>query len=80
MQVNLTPELDRLVEEKVASGLYENPSEVVREALRLLFEQEPLLGWLRREARHGFEQLDAGEAVDLTREEFLSQMHERHSR
>lgn len=80
MQVNLTPELDRLVQEKVASGLYESPSEVVREALRLLFEREPVLDWLRGEARRGFEQLEAGEALDLTREEFLAQMHERHSR
>ena len=80
MQVNLTPELDRLVEEKVASGLYESPSEVVREALRLLFEREPVLDWLRQEARRGFEQLDTGATVDLTREEFLAQMHERHPR
>lgn len=78
MQVKLTPELDRLVEEKVASGLYESPSELVREALRLLFEREPVLDWLRQEARRGFELLDAGESVDLTREEFLARMHERH--
>lgn len=80
MQVNLTPELDRLVEEKVASGHYESPSEVVREALRLLFEREPLLDWMRQEARRGFEQLDAGEFLDLTQEEFLAQMHQRHPR
>lgn len=80
MQVKLTPELDRLVEEKVASGLYESPSELVREALRLLFEREPMLDWLRQEAQRGFEQLDAGQSVDLTREEFLAQMHERHPR
>ena len=80
MQVNLTPELDRLVEEKVASGYYESPSEVVREALRLLFEEKPLLDWMRQEARRGFEQLDAGEFLDLTREDFLAQMHERHPR
>ena len=80
MQINLTPELDRLVEEKVASGLYESPSEVVREALRLLFEREPVLDWLRQEARRGFQQLDAGEVLDLTQEEFLAQMHEGHPR
>lgn len=80
MQINLTPELDRLLEEKVASGLYESPSEVVREALRLLFEREPVLDWLRQEAQRGFAQLDAGEAVDLNREEFLAQMHDRHPR
>ena len=80
MQVTLTPELDRLVQEKVASGLYESPSEVVRAALRLLFEREPALEWLRREARLGFEELEAGQVHDITREEFVSQMHERHPR
>jgi antitoxin ParD1/3/4 len=75
MQITLTPELDRLVEERVASGLYENPSEVVREALRVLFERESALDWLRREARLGFEQLESGDSLDLTREEFMARMH-----
>ncbi len=80
MHLTLTPELDRLVGEKVASGLYGSPSEVVREALRLMLERESALDWLRREAKSGFEQLEAGEVLDITREEFLSQMHQRHVR
>ena len=80
MQVTLPPALGRMVEEKVASGLYESPSEVVREALRLLFARESALDWLRREAALGFEQLEAGETLDLTREEFMAQLHERHPR
>ena len=80
MQVMIPPALGRIVEEKVASGLYESPSEVVREALRLLFERESAVDWLRREAALGFEQLEAGETLDLTREEFMAQWHERHPR
>ena len=38
--VNLTPELDRAVEQRVKSGRYENASEVVRAALRALDQQE----------------------------------------
>lgn len=38
--VNLTEELDRFVEEKVAGGRYSNASEVVRAALRLLEREE----------------------------------------
>ena len=38
--VNLTNELDRFVLEKVASGRYENASEVVRAALRTLEREE----------------------------------------
>ena len=37
MNVNLTPELERLIQDKVASGLYNNQSEVVREALKRYF-------------------------------------------
>lgn len=37
MNVSLTPELEKMIREKVSSGLYNSSSEVVREALRLLF-------------------------------------------
>ena len=40
MNVSLTPELEQLVQEKVASGLYQTASEVVRDALRLLKERD----------------------------------------
>lgn len=36
MNVSLTPELEKLVKDQVDSGLYNNASEVVREALRLM--------------------------------------------
>ncbi len=34
MEITLTPELQALVEEQVRSGLYQDESEVVRDALR----------------------------------------------
>lgn len=40
MNVNLTPHLEDMVRKKVASGLYNSASEVVREALRLMEEQD----------------------------------------
>ena len=53
MNVSLTPELEQLVTEKVASGMYNSASEVVREALRLLKERDEIrqsrLEELRRE-------------------------------
>ena len=42
MNVNLTPQLDALVRSKVNSGMYSSASEVVREALRLMDEQDRL--------------------------------------
>lgn len=40
MNVSLTPELEDLVRDKVASGRYLSASEVIREALRLFEEQD----------------------------------------
>lgn len=40
MNISLTPQLEGLIKQKVASGLYTSASEVVREALRLLDEYE----------------------------------------
>lgn len=69
MNVNLTPQLEELVRAKVSSGLYSSASEVVREGLRLIDEQDRLrqvkFDELRREVRRG---LDSGtsEAWDAT--------------
>ncbi|MGQ0741342.1 MAG: type II toxin-antitoxin system ParD family antitoxin [Alphaproteobacteria bacterium] len=40
MNVSLTPALEKLVQQKVESGLYNNASEVIREALRLMKQSE----------------------------------------
>jgi predicted nucleotidyltransferase len=42
MNVSLTPELEAFVRTKVGTGTYNNASEVVREALRLLRERSSL--------------------------------------
>lgn len=61
MNVSLTPELERLVNEKVESGLYQTASEVVREALRLLKERDQAREQLRSDVQAGFDQLARGE-------------------
>ena len=40
MNVNLTPDLEKYVQEKVKSGRYNSASEVVRESLRTQLDQE----------------------------------------
>jgi antitoxin ParD1/3/4 len=68
MNVNLTPEMENIVSSKVASGMYNSASEVVREALRLMNEQDELkrlrLENLRAEIRRGIEASDRGEVFD----------------
>ena len=61
MNVSLTPELEALVQEKVATGRYASASEVVREALRLLEQRDRAAteetAWLRKAWQEG---LDSG--------------------
>ena len=68
MNVNLTPELEALIQRKVASGLYNNQSEVVREALRLLAEQDRVREAhaveLRKALAEGLSQADRGELLE----------------
>lgn len=70
MNVNLTPQLEELVRAKVASGLYTSASEVVREALRLMDEQDRLraakLEQLREDVRQG---LNSGPSTAWNAEE-----------
>ena len=68
MNVSLTPMLEELVQRKVATGLYNSASEVIREALRLLQERDELrtmrLGTLRKEISVGLDQLERGEVSE----------------
>jgi antitoxin ParD1/3/4 len=64
MNINLTPQLEALVRQKVASGHYSSASEVVREALRLMEREDQIqaakLGQLRRDIQEGLESGPAG--------------------
>ena len=81
MNVSLTPELERLVQEKLSSGLYNSASEVVREALRLLQERDELrrlrLQELKREIAIGIEAADRGELIPA--EEVFQELRKRNA-
>lgn len=64
MNVSLTPELERFVQGKVESGLYNNASEVVREGLRLLKEHDEMRARWREQVERGWIQAQAGQVVD----------------
>ena len=68
MNVSLTPKLDKFVATKVASGRYTSASEVVREGLRLLEEQDRTrasqLAAFNRELAVRIQSLDRGEFVE----------------
>jgi antitoxin ParD1/3/4 len=64
MNVHLTPELKKLVEDEVASGLYSSASEVVREGLRLLVEERRWRLEVGRKITEGVAQAKAKELLD----------------
>ena len=68
MNVSLTPELEKIVEKKVSSGLYNSASEVVREGLRLLQQRDETrelkLRALRKDIQAGIDDLEAGRTLD----------------
>jgi len=71
MNISLTPELEKMVRERVESGLYNNASEVIREALRDSLRRERESEWLVREAAIGYAQLQSGATIEVkTRDEF----------
>ena len=71
MNVSLTDELERRVDERVRSGLYTSASELIREALRLFFQFEDTrrqqVEELNRRLAVGIAQLDRGEGVPASK-------------
>ncbi len=68
MHVSLTAELESRVKAKVASGLYNNSSEVIREALRFMDTHEDWIheikvARLREQLKIATDQLDSGEGL-----------------
>jgi antitoxin ParD1/3/4 len=76
--INLTDHFDDFVERQVSSGRYQNASEIVREALRLLEAQEEerqaKLKALRQAAKQGFDELDQGQGVVIRNKKALHQL------
>jgi Arc/MetJ-type ribon-helix-helix transcriptional regulator len=71
MTIDLKPEQQRVIDLAVRSGAYQNPAEVLDQALEIIREQLDLEGWMleQREAvaahiEKGFAQSERGELID----------------
>lgn len=86
MHISLTPHLEDFVKAKVASGRYNNSSEVIREALCFMEIHEEWiyqmkLDRLQQEVAQGAEQAERGEFVGQTVGEIVDELkRERHAR
>lgn len=67
MNISLTPELEKMVDEKVKTGRYTSASEVIREALRLFSDYEEArqrgIVELNRKIEEGLAQASRGEVI-----------------
>ena len=78
MNISLNPHFEELVKGKVESGLYNSVSEVIREALRLLEEQDQLRDLRLEELRHEIQKgINSGEATSLNIENIKSRVRKR---
>ena len=66
--IQLPPDVAASIQQKVESGHFPDAAEVVREAMRLLDEEERRLDELRAKLQVGLDQLDRGEGDEWTPE------------
>jgi antitoxin ParD1/3/4 len=78
MHISLTDRLDDYVREKVATGLYNNASEVIREALRLKISAEEMdeikLQRLRDAIDPAVQQAERGESAPFDMDTILTEL------
>lgn len=80
MNVTLSSDFAKYVDQKIASGQYQTAIEVVHDALRLLQESEEKqrrLDELRREIDVGIKQADVGDLAPFDPMEALAQVRAR---
>ena len=70
MHISLTPELEARIKARVETGLYNNASEVIREALRFMETHEDWiheikLARLREQLTVGVNQLNQGKGIAI---------------
>jgi antitoxin ParD1/3/4 len=68
MAIQLPPDIEARIQQKVADGAFPDAAEVIREAMRLLDQQERQLEEFRAKFRSGLDQLDRGEGIPFTPE------------
>ena len=68
MHVNLSPEMEGFIRNKVASGFYGNATEVIRDAIRRMQTEENRVTAWRAAIAKGDAQIDRGEGAVYTPE------------
>ncbi|MBF0269813.1 MAG: type II toxin-antitoxin system ParD family antitoxin [Alphaproteobacteria bacterium] len=78
MSITLAPLLEQLVNDKVRSGAYRSPEEVLHEALHLLDERERRLSALRADIQLGLDLAEQGDVAPLDMEALIGALRAKH--
>jgi antitoxin ParD1/3/4 len=68
MTIQLSPQAEALIRQKVDSGLYSTPDVAIDVAVRLLDQYDRRLVQLRNSVGEGFSAIERGEGIELTPE------------
>ena len=80
MNISLNESLESYIKEKVSKGGYNSTSEVVREALRLLKEQDEKKQALLNALQKGFDDIEAGRISTQTPNEIFDEVLSKRNR
>ena len=72
MNISLTPEFENLIQQRIATGMYTNASEVVRDALRHFEESDPYKP-LREVMLPRIASAERGEVTDKSFDEIIGE-------
>jgi antitoxin ParD1/3/4 len=82
MNISLTPDVEKFVNEKVARGEYATIEQAVNDLLLQRREEEQLtpedIAELRADLAVGIAEADRGECVELSLDQILRECHEEH--
>ena len=68
MSVQIAPQIEAMIQERVDAGRYPDADAVLLEALRLFDERERALQDLRAKLQVGLDQIERGETIEVTDE------------
>jgi len=76
MHINLSPEMEGFIKDKVASGFYGNATEVIRDAVRRMQAEDGRIQAWQAAIKRGDDELDLGKGVAYNSETLKSIMKE----
>ena len=64
IHINLSPEIEGFIKNKVASGFYGNATEVIRDAIRRMQREEGRIAAWQNAIKQGDDELNAGKGIE----------------